>query len=218
MRKRPDPVSRWTVPDNPAMHWTDPPSLPPPSPPRSAPAAGKTGSDPSPQRQHGAATTPSERKPIAPPAASPPKRPPAATSSTPSTPRVPKKHPGGRETLLTPERQQRIISYIRAGAFDWVAAEANGIHRQTFWEWIKRGEDAHARPQTERYAEFAYAVREARAEARLSAEVEVKRGEPLSWLMKGPGRDRPGEPGWTDRPSQDALPHVTIILAGDGKV
>jgi hypothetical protein len=145
--------------------------------------------------------------------------PPATTPSTPSTPRPPAKHTAGRETLLTPERQQRIISYIRAGAFDWVAAEANGVDRFTFVEWIKRGEDTHSvRPSTEQYAQFAQAVREARAEARLSAEVEVKRGEPLAWLMKGPGRDRPGEPGWTDRPSSDALPHVTIILAGDGKV
>ena len=141
---------------------------------------------------------------------------PATTSPHPP---APEKHPGGRTTLLTPELQQRIVSYIRAGAFDWVAAEANGVDRFTFWEWIRRGEgEDRDRPQTERYAQFAQAVREARAEARLSAEVEVKRGEPLSWLMKGPGRDRPGEPGWTDRPSQDALPHVTIILAGDGKV
>jgi hypothetical protein len=132
---------------------------------------------------------------------------------------MPEKHPGGRATLLTPERQQRIVSYIRAGAFDWVAAEANGVDRRTFFEWVQRGDAEHPdREQTDRYAQFAHAVREARAEARLSAEVEVKRGEPLSWLMKGPGRDRPGEPGWTDRPSQDALPHVTIILAGDGKV
>jgi hypothetical protein len=110
---------------------------------------------------------------------------------------VREKHAGGRETLLTPELQQRTISYIRAGAFDWVAAEANGVGRFIFWEWIKRGEDTHSvRPPTEQYAQFAQAVREARAEARLSAEVEVKRGEPLSWLMKGPGRDRSGEPGW----------------------
>src|SRR5262249_32610748 len=40
-------------------------------------------------------------------------------------PRAAEKHAGGRETLLTPELQQRIVSYVRAGAFDWVAAEAN---------------------------------------------------------------------------------------------
>jgi hypothetical protein len=80
-----------------------------------------------------------------------------------------------------------------------VAAEANGVNRFTFWEWIKRGEDTHSvRPQTERYAQFAQAVRAARAEARLSAEVEVKRGEPLSWLMKGPGRHQSDAPGWTN--------------------
>jgi hypothetical protein len=133
-------------------------------------------------------------------------------------PRAAAKH-AGRATLLTPDLAQRILRYIRDGAFDWVAAEANGVSRRTFWEWVRRGEGEDPdRPQTPFYAEFASQVREARAEARYSAEVEVKRGEPLSWLMKGPGRDRPGEPGWTDRPASEALSHVTIILAGDGKV
>jgi hypothetical protein len=159
------------------------------------------------------------RKPKEAPRSGPAGAAPAAqlVTMTPA-PRAAEKHAGGRETLLTPDLAQRIVSFIRAGAFDWVAAEANGIDRHTFWEWIRRGENEDERPQTDAYAKFAKQVREARAEARLSAEVEVKRGEPLSWLMKGPGRDRPGEPGWTDRPSSDALPHVTIILAHDGKV
>jgi hypothetical protein len=122
----------------------------------------------------------------------------------------PEKHPGGRETLLTTELQQRIVSYIRAGAFDWVAAEANGIDRHTFWEWVRRGESEDERPQTDAYAKFAKKVREARAEARLSAEVEVKRGERLSWLMKGPGRHQPDAPGWTNGDG-DATASVTAI-------
>src|SRR5262249_19759838 len=28
--------------------------------------------------------------------------------------------------------------------------------------------------------------------------------EPLAWLRMGPGRDRPGEPGWTDAPPTEA--------------
>jgi hypothetical protein len=132
---------------------------------------------------------------------------------------MPAKHPVGRETLLTPERQQRIVSFIRAGAFDWVAAEANGVDRRTFFEWVQRGDAEHPdREQTDRYAQFAHAVREARAEARLSAEVEVKRGEPLAWLMKGPGRDRPSEPGWTERPATIEMPHVTIIVTDRWRV
>jgi hypothetical protein len=106
------------------------------------------------------------------------------------------RHPG-RATLLTPDLAQKILRYIREGAFAWIAAEANGVSRTTFWEWVARGEGQDPdRPQTPFYAEFAAQVREAQAEARYSAEVEVKRGEPLNWLMKGPGRDRPGEPGW----------------------
>jgi hypothetical protein len=133
---------------------------------------------------------------------------------------MPEKHPGGRATLLTDELQQKIVSFIRAGAWDWVAAESNGIDRQTFWEWIRRGEGREDpdRPVTEAYAKFANAVREASAQARAHAEIKVHETEPVKYLMSGPGRDRPGAPGWTDRPSQDALPHVTIILAGDGKV
>jgi hypothetical protein len=125
----------------------------------------------------------------------------------------PEKHPAGRETLLTPELQQRIVSYVRAGAFDWVAAEANGVNRFTFHEWIRRGEGEDPdRPQTEAYAQFAQAVRTARAEARLSAEVEVKRGEPLSWLMKGPGRHQPDAPGWTNGDGEGAAVMTAIQI------
>jgi hypothetical protein len=35
---------------------------------------------------------------------------------------VPEKRPVGWQTLLTPERQQTIVSYIRAGTWDYVAA------------------------------------------------------------------------------------------------
>jgi hypothetical protein len=141
-----------------------------------------------------------------------------APATTSSAPPAPAKHPGGRETLLTPELQQRIVSYVRAGAFDWVAGEANGVGRYTFWEWIRRGEDEDLdRPQTPQYAQFAQAVRAARAEARLSAEVEVKRGEPLSWLMKGPGRHQPDAPRWTSGDGDGAATltaiHVEVTYA-----
>jgi hypothetical protein len=135
---------------------------------------------------------------------------PATTSPRPP---APEKHPGGRETLLTPDLAQRIVSYVRAGAFDWVAAEANGVSRKTFSEWLARGEGEDPdRPQTSQYAEFAEQVRAARAEARLSAEVEVKRGEPLSWLMKGPGRHQPDAPGWTSGDGDGAAVMTAIQI------
>ncbi|MEO8586767.1 MAG: hypothetical protein ABI584_11445 [Acidobacteriota bacterium] len=99
-----------------------------------------------------------------------------------------------RPTLLTPERHKAIAAAIRAGAFDVVAAEANGITRETFRIWIRKGERLKRKP----YVAFAADVRSARAQARLSAEIEVRRDQPFNWLRYGPGRERDGEAGWTE--------------------
>ena len=99
----------------------------------------------------------------------------------------------GRRTLLTPEMSAKICAAIRAGAFDWVAAEAYGIGRRTFYDWIARGETGRAP-----YLQFSRDVEEARAQARLGAELEVRKGNALAWLRLGPGRDKKGAPGWTE--------------------
>ena len=99
-----------------------------------------------------------------------------------------------RPTLLTPERHKAIVAAIRAGAFDWIAAEANGIDRATFKSWIRTG----SRRKKEPYLSFVRDVRAARAQARLSAEIEVRKDQPFSWLRFGPGREREGEAGWTE--------------------
>lgn len=100
----------------------------------------------------------------------------------------------GRPTLLTPERHRAIVAAIRAGAYDWVAAQANGIDPDTFRSWIRRGD----KEGTEPFLSFVTDVRTARAQARLSAEIEVRKEEPFNWLRFGPGRERPGEDGWTE--------------------
>ena len=48
------------------------------------------------------------------------------------------------------------------------------------------------------YSDFHEEVRQARAQSRVAAEAEVRRDNPLAWLRFGPGRQRPGEPGWTE--------------------
>jgi transposase len=48
----------------------------------------------------------------------------------------------GRPSKLTPEVQEKILNAIRTGAFIETAAAAAGIHRDTFYEWMKRGEKA----------------------------------------------------------------------------
>jgi hypothetical protein len=100
----------------------------------------------------------------------------------------------GRPTLLTPERHKAIVAAIRAGAYDWVAAQANGVNPATFILWMRKGEREGKRP----YLQFFEDVRVARAQARLSAEIEVRKDQPFNWLRFGPGRERPGEDGWTE--------------------
>jgi transposase-like protein len=47
----------------------------------------------------------------------------------------------GRPTKLTKERQENIAHAIEQGASISEAARKNGIHRETFINWMNRGED-----------------------------------------------------------------------------
>ena len=113
----------------------------------------------------------------------------------------------GRRTKLSPEVHQQIVAFIRAGAYDWVAAEAAGIGTSTYYRWMERGEASAAEP----YRSFWSAVRQARAQARVAAEIEVRRDNPFNWLRYGPGRDRAGEPGWTERVEVAEAPRTVFI-------
>jgi hypothetical protein len=127
--------------------------------------------------------------------------------------------PRGTSRLeLEPEVTQRILNAIRDGAYDWVAAESAGIGVSTFFHWIQRGAEDETAGRSSPYRNFRNAVRRVQAEARGETEVKVREKDPLAWLMKGPGRDRPGEPGWTDRPAQQEMPHLTIIVTNSWKV
>jgi hypothetical protein len=109
----------------------------------------------------------------------------------------PKRAGAGRRTLLTPELQTQICAFIRAGTYDYVAAEASGISRRTLFEWLERGERPSKRGRTPVYEQFALAIRRAQAEARASAEVTVKKIDPKWWLSRM-HRERPEAPGWND--------------------
>lgn len=100
----------------------------------------------------------------------------------------------GRPSIYTPEIHKAVVATIRAGAYDWVAAEANGIDRMTFHRWMRRGETERVEP----FWTFSQDVRLARAQARASAELEVKKEQPFNWLRYGPGREREKAEGWTE--------------------
>ena len=95
---------------------------------------------------------------------------------------------------LTPEVQGQIVSSIRAGGYPHVAAEAWGVPKSVFEDWIKRAARDKAR---EPYRSFGNEVRAAHAQARLRAEIEIYQADPKCWLVHGPGRETAAGPGWS---------------------
>jgi hypothetical protein len=71
------------------------------------------------------------------------------------------RHPGGRPTKLTPERQTMIVDAIRGGVPPETAAAYAGIDESTFYRWLRRGRGEDPEPL---YATFAAEVQTALAE------------------------------------------------------
>lgn len=117
----------------------------------------------------------------------------------------PKKDPRpvGRRSLLTPDTHSAICIAIEKGAYDYIAALAAGISQRTFLLWMEKGEAVaesleDGEESEDIYFVFYCDVRQARAKARLKAEAIVYESDAFKWLRYGPGREKPGEPGWTD--------------------
>src|SRR5438128_12005230 len=133
----------------------------------------------------------------------------AHTDPFPSDDRTSPRRPGRPlgSISLTPETQETILAFIRAGCFDHVAAEAAGISARTLYDWIARGEGRHpSRRPTAKLRDFAQAVRRAKAEARAGAEIRVYKDNPRYWLAHA-ARTKPDREGWTDPhgpPGEDA--------------
>jgi len=95
---------------------------------------------------------------------------------------------------LTPAVWGQIVAAIHAGAYPHVAAEAFGVPRHVFEHWLEQGRKPKARAT---YASFVRDIEQARAVARAAAETAVYKKDPHVWLAHGPGRDVPGNPGWS---------------------
>ena len=108
--------------------------------------------------------------------------------------RAPWRAPRGRRPLILDGAVRRqVLDSVRLGAYLWVAANAAGITERTLMYWLQKGREG-----IEPYVQFFQEIEQSLAFARLSAETRVQRDNPLAWLRVGPGRERPGRPGWTE--------------------
>jgi hypothetical protein len=99
--------------------------------------------------------------------------------------------------LLTPDFEQQVCAFVRAGGYPLVAAEAAGVPADVFARWLREGLRRDGPPDCR---QLARAVRQAQAHARLAAEARAFQDKPLDWLKSGPGKDTGGAPGWTTPP------------------
>ncbi|MBA7478831.1 hypothetical protein ES707_14259 [subsurface metagenome] len=79
------------------------------------------------------------------------------------------------KSKLTPELQDKIIKYIKAGNYNKVACQMVGIWEKTYYRWIKRGEKALELEEEGKeisesekiYCQFCQSIRQAEAEAEI---------------------------------------------------
>jgi hypothetical protein len=95
---------------------------------------------------------------------------------------------------LTPLLREQILAGIRAGGYPHVAAEAWGVPREDFDDWLRRGRGIGARQP---YRSFVLDVQQAHAQARLKAEIETFENDAKIWLEHGPGKETTQRPGWS---------------------
>ena len=114
----------------------------------------------------------------------------------------------GRKSMLTEELIKAISEHIESGVYDYIACEAVGISQSTFYEWLQDAEKEDADPLK---VEFSESVKAAKANARMKAEKRVLEEQPATWLLKGPGREKPGRPGWSNENTINLQPGDTPV-------
>ncbi|MBU6429299.1 MAG: hypothetical protein KGR26_09835 [Cyanobacteria bacterium REEB65] len=109
----------------------------------------------------------------------------------------------GCSSKLTPEVQETICKYLRAGNTFRTSCEVAGVAANTGREWIARGEERHsARDGDEDYAAFAVAVRKSEEEAIARNVALIQKvaadgtWQAAAWFLE---RKAPTEWGWGDR-------------------
>jgi hypothetical protein len=114
---------------------------------------------------------------------------------------------------LTSEVEETILAYVRAGGYPHVAAEAAGIAREVFEEWLRQGEAG----KPLKYKQFLAKLREAEAQARLAAETKTLKEKPMAWLKAGPGKETPAKPGWSAlaKPHAGAVKETPLLSRSD---
>ncbi len=93
---------------------------------------------------------------------------------------------------ISRQQQSIIVNLIGHGSFPHIAAEAAGVPRPVFEEWMEAGR----KQQHGRRHDFCREVSQSIAQIRAVVEIEVKKEDPKFWLRFGPGKQGGAILGW----------------------
>ena len=114
--------------------------------------------------------------------------------------------PTGRHPELTPELQERIISYIKEGNYVRVACQACGISHVEYYHWLKLAETDATEGVESLYTRFANAVKKAEAESEEKIVALILKAVPKNWIAGMTYLERRFPDRWArrDRPPEDS--------------
>lgn len=103
-----------------------------------------------------------------------------------------------RPTKLTPELQKQICDLLEAGNFVETVCDFVGIHKDTFYEWVNRGERGWKADMDGGYVGFSDAVKKAISTVEMDTLTDLRRG-PLNWQAKAWWLERRHPDKWGNR-------------------
>lgn len=94
----------------------------------------------------------------------------------------------GRPSKLTPEVRDEIAALLRAGNYVTTVADYMGIHPDTIYEWMRRGERGWKIDHDGGYVEFSVTVKKAMSEVEMATVDEVRKGftnwQSRAWFLE----------------------------------
>lgn len=113
------------------------------------------------------------------------------------------------KSKLTPELQDKIIKYIKAGSYIKEACKAVGIGESTYYDWLKWGKE-----DKKPYSEFSELTKQAEATGELTILLEIRQQVKKDWHagMEILGRKYPDRWGRKDYMQANISIKVTEIV------
>jgi transposase len=116
----------------------------------------------------------------------------------------------GRPTKLTPELQAEIAELLKKGNFVETVCDYLGLSKNTFYDWVRRGERGWQVDIDAGYVEFSDAIKKAISEVEQSTVEDLREG-PLNWQAKAWWLERRHPDKWGNRQKHEVTGKIIIV-------